>query len=411
VRILIAPDKFAGTLSAPEASAAIARGWRRTAPDDVIIEIPLADGGPGFLDVLGVCLGGELLTLMVTGPTGAPVEAAVLMVSGPDGILTAYLESAQACGLHLIDPAARDPRVTTSRGVGELLVAAIEAGAGRVVVGLGGSGTNDAGAGMLAALGARALDWGGADVSELLSRGGAGLRGIAHVDLESARQRVGGAGDLDGGAGISSGQGVSGVSGGSGAVEIVVATDVDNPLLGLRGATNGFGPQKGADQASVMVLEGSLEAFVSAMGRRPDGKEPAVALGAGAAGGLGYAFLHLGATRVPGIATVLEIVSLARRVGECDLVITGEGAFDWQSLRGKVVAGVAEASLAQGRPCLVLAGRSELGRREYAAVGVSAAFSVVDHLHQQGRPPEDALLDPASHLADLAERAARTWSR
>jgi len=408
VRILIAPDKFAGTLSAPEASAAIARGWRRTAPDDVIVEIPLADGGPGFLDVLRACLGGELLTLTVTGPTGAPVEAAVLMATGADDVPTAYLESAQACGLHLTEPADRDPRVTTSRGVGELLVAAIEAGARRVVVGLGGSGTNDAGAGMLAALGARAVDSGGADVSELLSLGGAGLRGIAHVDLEAARARVGGGGDLDGGAGISSGPGLTG---GSGALEIIIATDVDNPLLGLRGATNGFGPQKGADQASVMVLEGSLEAFVSAVGRRPDGKEPAVALGAGAAGGLGYAFLHLGATRVPGIATVLEIVSLARRVGECDLVITGEGAFDWQSLRGKVVAGVAEAALSQGRPCLVLAGRSELGRREFAASGVSAAFSVVDHLSQQGHPSEDAFEDPAGKLADLAERAARTWSR
>lgn len=375
MRILIAPDKFAGTLTAVEAAAAIAWGWRRTAPDDLLVEVPLADGGPGFVDVLHASLGGELIALPVSGPLREPVPATLLLVEG-----TAYVESAQACGLHHVPLTARDPRVTTSYGVGELVVAAVAAGARRVVIGLGGSGTNDAGAGLLAALGATAVDTDGVDVTDRLSHGGTGLRGITRVDLASARAA------LDG-------------------VEVVVATDVDNPLLGLRGATNGFAAQKGADDAAVMELEGSLEAFAAAVGRRPDGKDPAVALGAGAAGGLGYALLQVGATRVPGIATVLDAVDLPGRIAASDVVVTGEGAFDWQSLRGKVVSGVAEAALAQGRACVVLAGRVEVGKREYAALGVSAAYSVVD----AAGSVDAAIADPAARLADLAERIARTW--
>ena len=381
MRILVAPDKFAGTLTAVEAAEAIAQGWRRTAPDDVVVTAPLADGGPGFVDVLHASLGGELLTYTVTGPLGSPVTAGALLVDG-----TAYVESAQACGLHLVPDDRRDPRTTTSAGVGELIVNVIDRGATRVVVGLGGTATNDAGAGLLGALAAKAYDADGRDISPVLMGGGAGLRAVASVDLEPARR------DVEG-------------------VELVIASDVDNPLLGLRGATNGFAPQKGADDAAVMLLEGSLEAFAGAVGRRPDGKDPAVALGAGAAGGLGYALLHLGATRVPGIATVLDTVGLTAKVGECDLVITGEGAFDWQSLRGKVVSGVAEASLEQGRGCVVLAGRVDVGRREYAAIGVSGAFAIVDDLRDRGMAPELAFADPSGCLADLAARAARSWSR
>ena len=380
MRVLIAPDKFAGTLTAVEAAAAIAEGWRRTAPADQLVEVPRADGGPGFVDVLHAALGGELVDVRVSGPLGEPVDAEVLVVAG-----TAYVESAQACGLHLV-PEPRDPRATTTYGVGELLLAARDAGALRVVVGLGGSGTNDAGAGLLAALGARAVDVDGADVTDLMRRGGGGLRRIAAGDLRPALVAVAG-------------------------LELVVASDVDNPLLGLRGATNGFGPQKGADDATVMELEGSLESFARAVGRRADGMDPAVALGAGAAGGLGYAVLHLGAARVPGIATVLDTVDLAGHVGRADLVLTGEGAFDWQSLHGKVVSGVAEAALAQGRGCVVLAGRVDVGRREYLAVGVSGAYAVLDDLRDRGLPADEAFAHPAARLADLAERAARTWSR
>jgi glycerate 2-kinase len=249
-----------------------------------------------------------------------------------------------------------------------------------------GRATNDAGAGLLAALGATARSEDGSDATGLLASGGGALAGIAEVELGPALSAVHG-------------------------VRLVLASDVDNPLLGLRGATNGFGRQKGADDVALMQLEGALESFAATVGRRSDGKDPAVALGAGAAGGLGYALLHLGAEREPGIATVLATVGLTARIAEADLVVTGEGCFDWQSLRGKVVSGVATAALEQGRGCVVLAGRVEVGRREYAATGVSAAYAVVDDLRDRGLDPARALSDPSTHLAALAERAARTWSR
>ena len=380
MRVLIAPDKFAGTLTAVEAAAAIAQGWRRTAPADDLVEVPLADGGPGFVAVMQAALGGRLVDLDVTGPLGEPVPAQVLVVG-----TTAYVESAQACGLHLV-PEPRDPRVTTTYGVGELVLSARDAGAHRIVLGLGGSGTNDAGAGLLAALGARATGVGGGDASAVLRAGGGSLRLVGSLDLGPALDAVAG-------------------------LELVIASDVDSPLLGLRGATNGFGPQKGADDAAVMELEGSLESFARAVGRRADGRDPAVALGAGAAGGLGYALLQLGAARVAGIATVLDTVRLADRVGRVELVVTGEGAFDWASLRGKVVSGVAGAALAQGRGCVVLAGRVDVGKREYLAIGVSGAYAVVDDLRERGISADDALAHPGERLADLAERVARTWSR
>ncbi|MEI8056635.1 MAG: glycerate kinase [Actinomycetes bacterium] len=383
MRVLIAPDTFTGTLTAMAAAEAIATGWARTSPGDTFALVPLADGGPGFVEVVHASLDGELITLTVTGPLGNAVQASLLLVSAGD-LRTAYIESAQACGLHLIPELDRDPRSTTTRGVGELFLAAIDAGAQRIVVGLGGSGTNDAGAGLLAALGATASDSNGLDITPALSQGGTALAGVAGLDLQPALARTRG-------------------------IEIVAASDVDNPLLGLRGATNGYARQKGADDAAVMELEGALESFAAAAGRRADGKDPAVALGSGAAGGLGYALLYLGANRVPGIATVLDTVRLAEQISHSDVVVTGEGSFDWQSLHGKVVAGVAAAALEQARPCVVLAGRVEVGSREYSSMGVSAAFAVVDHLVEQGVSADQALVDPAGTLASLAERVARTW--
>jgi glycerate kinase len=305
----------------------------------------------------------------------------VLLAAG-----TAYVEAAQACGLHLVPAARRDPTRTTTYGVGELIDAALRAGAGRIVVGLGGSATNDAGAGMLAALGALARDASGAVVTEVLGGGGLGLRRVAALDLAEPRRRLAG-------------------------VRLQAASDVDNPLLGLRGATNGFAVQKGASREQVMALEGSLVSFAAAAGRRPDGKDPAVALGAGAAGGLGYGLLALGAERAPGIDTVLAAVGLPARIGRSDLVITGEGSFDWQSLRGKVVSGVAGLALAQGRAVLVLAGRVEVDAREYRPAGISGAYAVGAHLAERGLGEQSAFDQPAARLADLAARAARTWSR
>ena len=244
MRVVIAPDKFAGTLSASEAAAAIAAGWRRTAPADELELVPLADGGPGFVEVLHASLGGTLLPVTVVGPLGDPVDGQVLLVDG-----TAYVEAAQACGLHLVPPDRRDPTVTTTYGVGELITAGLLAGARDVVVGLGGSATNDAGAGMLAALGATAQGENGDEAGTRLRGGGLGLRDVAVVDLSVPRRRLAG-------------------------IRLVAASDVDNPLLGLRGATNGFGPQKGATQEQVMALEGALERFATAVGRDARGQGP-----------------------------------------------------------------------------------------------------------------------------------------
>jgi glycerate kinase len=363
VRVLVAPDSFAGTLSAVEAAVAIADGWRDTAPVDELDLAPMSDGGPGFVDVLHEALGGELHALTVRGPHGEPTPASVL-VAGE----TAYVESAQACGLHLTgaDPAGAESASTF--GVGELLAAALDAGAATVVVGLGGSGTTDGGAGLLAALGATA------DVP--LDAGGAGLDGVTTVDLAAARDRVG-------------------------SVRLVAASDVDNPLTGLFGAAKVFGPQKGIAEARLPAVDGWLEAYAAALDRRL-----ALEKGAGAAGGLGYALLALGATRGPGIALVADAVDLAERARAADLVLTGEGAFDYSSRAGKVPHGVATVAEEALRPCVVLAGRVEVGAREMRALGVESAYSMVD-LVGEGR----AFAEPAAALAELAARVARTWSR
>lgn len=381
MRVLIAPDSFGTTLTSVEAARAIAQGWSRHAPHDELDLAPLADGGPGFIDVVHTSLGGDIYPVIVQGPVREPVPAEVLIVDG-----TAYIESAQSCGLHLVPVQSgdrRDPTVTSSYGLGECIAAALDAGARRIVVGIGGTGTNDAGAGALAALGASSSTLAESTLAEsTLADGGLALRGLTQVDLTAALGRIGD-------------------------VELVVATDVDVPLLGLRGATNGFAPQKGATDEQVMQLEGALEHFVGLLGRRADGKEPAVALGAGAGGGIGYALIRLGARRVPGLSTVQDAIGLVDRIRRSELIITGEGTFDWQSLRGKVVSGVATAAQECALPTVVLAGQVMVGRREFGAIGVEAAYSMTD----LAGSVEESVAHPHRYLADLAERVSRTWSR
>ncbi|MFI0431974.1 MAG: glycerate kinase [Candidatus Nanopelagicales bacterium] len=375
MRVLIAPDCFTGTLNAVQAARAIADGWARAAPTDDLILRPMSDGGPGFVPVVAAGLGAELREVEVVGPLGLPVTATFAL----DGE-TAYLEAAQACGLQLVPLDRRDPGRTTTFGVGQMVLAAIEAGATKVVVGLGGSATNDGGAGLLSALGAeadRALDSGGRSLARLHS-----------VDVEPARAAVAG-------------------------VTIVAATDVDNPLLGWRGAARNYGAQKGATPAECMDLDAALEHFAGLVGRRPDGKDPAVAVGAGAAGGLGYALLQLGGERVPGIRTVMDILDLPREIGEADLVVTGEGRFDHQSLRGKVVSGIALISLHKSEPCVVIAGQVAVGRRDYTGIGVAAAYSVAAMLGagDDAAGLATSMAQPAESLSSAAERVAATWSR
>jgi glycerate kinase len=360
MRILVAPDAFTGTLSAVEAAAAIAEGWRRQADDELDLA-PMSDGGAGFIDVLQATLGGDLLAATVRGPFGQPGPAAVLLVGG-----TAYVESAQACGRHLTGGERGEQ--ASSTGVGDLILAATAAGAGRVVVGLGGSGANDGGAGLLGALGATA------DVP--LDAGVAALAGLGALDLDPARERLSG-------------------------VELIAATDVDQPLTGLFGTTRSGGPDRGIAEERLPAVDGALQVLAEATDRRL-----ALEPGAGGGGGLGFALQLLGATVRPGIDLVADAVGLAERARAADVVLTGEGAFDFSSRAGKVPAGVAAVAADALRPCVALAGQVLVGAREMRALGMDAAYSLVDLVGD-----DRALTDPAGSLADLAERVARTWSR
>lgn len=362
MRVLIAPDKFAGTLTAPQAAEAIAHGWRGQAPDDELDLAPMSDGGPGFVDVLHAALGGELLATAVPGPfEGDFVPATILKVAD-----VAYIESAQACGIELTGT--DRPEEATSYGVGVLLGWAADLGVRRIVVGLGGSGTTDGGAGLLAALGTRS--------DAELDEGPRGLGSVGEVDLTPARELLSG-------------------------IELVIASDVDNPLTGMFGAAKTFGPQKGLAADRIAVVDAALERFAQVADRRT-----ALKPGAGAAGGLGYALLLLGGERVPGISLVAEAVDLPGRAQRADLVITGEGAFDFSSRSGKVPYGVAEIANEALRPCVAIAGQVLVGSREMRALGMDSAYGLVDVVGEQR-----AFADPAGALGEVAARVARTWSR
>ena len=367
MRVLIAPDDFTGTLSAAEAAEAIAAGWRWSAPDDVLTLLPLSDGGPGFVQAMAAATDAEMVPVGVRGPMGETAIGVIAVVER-----TAYVESAHGCGLALVHPERRDAGAATSYGVGQLIAAAIESGAHTIVVGLGGTASTDGGAGMLAALGATATDARGAPVA--LDSGGACLADVTAVDIAPVLRR------LDG-------------------IALIVATDVDAPLLGAQGAARGFAPQKGADPETVEHLEQSLTAFGRACA--PGDSNTSDLPGAGAAGGLGFALMLLGARRVAGIDVVREAVRLDDAIAGSDLVVTGEGSFDWQSLCGKAVTGLAAAALDQGRPVVVIAGRVEVGRREYAALGITEAYAI-------GEEPGP---NPAAVLARAAARVAEQWSR
>ncbi|HSL08930.1 MAG TPA: glycerate kinase [Pseudonocardiaceae bacterium] len=367
MRVVIAPDCFGGTLSAVEAAEAVERGWRAVAPGDELVLRPLADGGPGFVAVLHGALGGIVHGLRVTGPTGEPVTARWL-----EHETTGYVEAAQACGLHLVPPGQRDAMTATSRGVGELLAAVRDTGLRTAMVGLGGSASSDGGAGALAALGAVAVD----NAGQPLPAGGAALARCARLDGRAA---------VDG-------------------LRLVAAADVTNPLLGRYGAAEVFGPQKGAGPEQVLELEAALARWADVL-EGATGRAVRELPSAGAAGGLGAALLGLGAEQVSGAQLVAERTGLDDALDSAELVVTGEGSFDWQSLRGKLVTALAEGAARRGLPCIVLAGQVSVGRREAAAVGVSAAYAAAE----LAGSVQAALADPAGTLEAVAEHAARQW--
>jgi glycerate kinase len=360
VRVIVAPDCFGGTLTAVAAARAIAEGWQRTAPNDAVVLRPVSDGGPGFIDVLSAAGLGEVRPVTVSDPLGRPVPAGVLL-SGR----TAYVESAQAAGLHLLAPHERNPIEASSAGVGHLLRACLDAGTEQIVVGLGGTAVNDGGAGLLGALGLAGAD---------------GWLDPGTLDPTGLDPRLS-------------------------EVQLIAATDVDNPLLGLHGASAVYGPQKGATPDDVQRLDAALARWAAAL-RRDLAVDVADRPGAGAAGGIGAALFALGATRTSGIELVLDVIGLAEQVAAADLVLTGEGSYDAQSLRGKAVSGVARTATEQALPCLVLAGTVEVGVREAAAHGVDAAYATAE----LAGSAEASRAQPAYWLTELAARVARQWS-
>ncbi len=383
--MVIAPDSFSGTLSAPAAAEALADGWRRHAPGDDLDLCPLSDGGQGFVDALSVAIEGRLTPVEVTGPAGDPTLGVIFVTSGENGRLTAYLESAQACGADLGPASGRDPARATSFGLGHLIGAAIETGATRIVVGVGGVVTNDGGAGMLAGL-ATALRVPGADqLVARLAAGGTALKGLTAADLAPLTQLT------------------ARVQG----LEFVAATDSDVVLLGFKGVSALHAKEKGASPELAQELDLALADFARAAVDALGQPQKLVALpGSGAGGGLGFGLFLLGAGREPGAALVTAAVGLSDRLAAADLVVTGEGNLDWQSLRGKVVSAVARLAQEVAVPTVAVAGQVLVGRRELLSVGVESAYPVA-------RTPAEiaeSLADPAGRLAARAERVARTWS-
>ncbi|GII76109.1 glycerate kinase [Sphaerisporangium rufum] len=338
--VLVAPDKFRGSLSAVEVAGRVAAGLRAARPDLPVVTLPVADGGDGTAEA-AVAAGFTRRTARVTGPTGEPVTAGY---AERDGV--AVIELAEASGLHRLRRLA--PLDAGSEGTGELIAAALAGGARRVVLGLGGSACTDGGAGLVRALGVRTLDARGRE----LPPGGAALRRLDALDLTGFERAPG--------------------------VEFVVACDVDNPLLGAEGAAAVYGPQKGAGPAELPVLEEGLARWAD-VAERDLGVRVRDRPGAGAAGGVGFAAMaFLGARLEPGIGLLLDLVGFAEHLPGALLVVTGEGSLDEQTLRGKAPAGVAAAAARAGVPVVAVCGRRALDDGRLRAAGIEAAYALSD---------------------------------
>ncbi len=361
MKVLVAPDKFKGSLTAAEVASAVASGLADVHPGLAVQELPVADGGDGTVDA-AVAAGYERVRVPARGPTGEPVTASYA-VRGD----TAVVELAEASGLHRL-PGAPAPLTATSAGTGDVIAAAVRAGCRRIVLGVGGSACTDGGAGMLAVLGARLLDEAGRE----LPFGGAALARLASLD-------------------------VSGMS----EVDIELASDVDNPLYGPRGAAAVYGPQKGASPDDVERLDAALRHWASIAG-----PEFAERPGAGAAGGVGFAAMAvLGARMRPGIELLLDLLGFDAALTGASLVVTGEGSLDEQTLSGKAPAGVARLAAAKGIPCVAVSGRCRLSSADLTAAGISAAYALTDLEPDPGR----CMAEAAPLLRRLARRLAEDY--
>ncbi|HJP74722.1 MAG TPA: glycerate kinase [Pseudonocardiaceae bacterium] len=368
--MLVAPDKFKGSLTAEQVATAIVAGIHDVRPGHAVRTVPVADGGDGTVDA-ALAAGFTRVDVSAHGPTGEPVEAAIAVRDG-----VAVVETAAACGLVRLPGGRRAPMTATSFGAGDLVRAALDAGCRTIVLGVGGSASTDGGAGMLQALGAGVFDAGGVP----LPFGGGSLGDVARVDMSTVDGRLVGA-------------------------EIVLACDVDNPLLGPTGAAATFGPQKGADPGQVRQLDQGLARWAKVLGAAT-GRDAADAPGAGAAGGIGYAALAgLGAVRRPGIELLLELVGFDEQLAGAELVITGEGSLDEQTLHGKAPAGVADAARRAGIPVVAVAGRCLLTAERLREAGIAAAYPLSD----LEPDPTRSMANAEQLVRQAGARIARDW--
>jgi glycerate kinase len=363
--VVVAPDSFKGSLSAVQAAEAMERGVLDAWPDSRVVKIPIADGGEGTVEALVTATCGRYQTCTVRGPLGRPVEARWEVLG--DG-RTAVVEMAAASGLTLVPEGRRDPRIASTFGTGQLIRAVLDAGFRHLVIGIGGSATNDGGSGMAKALGVRLLDGRG----DTLPEGGAALSRLASVDLSRVDPRLAG-------------------------TEILVACDVDNPLTGPRGASAVYGPQKGATPAVVAELDAALERY-AAVSSGATGRDVAGLPGAGAAGGLGAGLLLFTPARlVPGIDLVLDSTRFDDQVRGARLVVVGEGRTDHQTARGKAPVGVARVASRHGVPVLLVSGSLGPGADDVLVQGVSRVVAAA--------PPGMPLGEAMSRGAELIEAA------
>ena len=371
LRIGIAPDSFKGSLTALEAATCIERGLKRALSNVSVTKVPMADGGEGTVRALVEATGGRFVKRSVTDPLGRKIRA-TFGVTG-DG-KTAVIEMAEASGLALLKPGERDPRVTTTRGTGELIRHALGCGVAKVLVGIGGSATNDGGTGMARALGVRFLD----DKGRALPEGGGALTRLARID-------------------------VSGLDPRARTVQVEVACDVDNPLTGPRGAAHVYAPQKGATPAMVKELDRGLKRMAAVI-KRDLGLDILTVPGSGAAGGLGAGLMaFLGGQLRPGVDIVIDSVKLEQRLKRCDLVITGEGRMDGQTVFGKTPAGVARIAGKLGIPVIAISGSLGKNVHDVHGIGIAAYVSALQEPVAEELLPERG---PAM-LEDCAEQIAR----
>jgi glycerate kinase len=370
VRVVVAPDKFKGSLTAAQVADRVAAGLTRAAPGVEVATVPVADGGDGTLEA-ALSAGYRGVPVRAEGPTGEPVETAYAERGG-----VAVVELADVSGLRRLPGGRLAARTASSYGTGQVIRAALDAGCRQVVLGIGGSASTDGGAGMVQALGGQLRDARGGEVG----RGGAALAALESLDLAGLHPALR-------------------------QTEVVVASDVDNPLLGPRGAAAVYGPQKGASPADVAELDATLARWAKAV-HRATGVDAARTPGAGAAGGVGFAALAvLGATLRPGIELVLDLVGFPTVLPGARLVITGEGSLDAQTLHGKAPAGVAAAARSAGIPVVAVAGRSLLSPAELAPAGILAAYALTDI-----EPDPDRCMTEAGPLLErLAAKVAADW--